>query len=164
MAIKFQELVQGKIRRSIPINLNGTTQILEVFNPSQEDRNYLLKLIDDKTKNFNKDEYSTKDEAYILTEVYKKITNIEFSEDESIADLLVYPNEAILYIHAEVQQFIQELMLESLILEQTKLNLLHQSVLAAEIQTKEKDLSSLLSNKNLVNEEAVKEIYNLIEK
>ena len=56
MAIKFQELVQGKIRRSIPINLNGTTQILEVFNPSQEDRNYLLKLIDDKTKNFNKDE------------------------------------------------------------------------------------------------------------
>ena len=162
MAIKMTKLKQDKIRRTVYVTVNGNQETINVLNPTGTDRAELLRFMEEKMEGTDgtKLEVAGSD---LMNIVYRKLTDIDFEESDDVSELLEMPSEAILLVHHEIQEVLQELMIELMIHRSTQMSLLQQELLMLDMAKRKEDIKQLISDKKILDDEPVKEIINELE-
>lgn len=163
MAIKMSKLKQDKIRRTVYVTVNGNQETINVFNPNGTDRAELLKFMEEKMEGTEGTNIQVGG-SELMNIVYRKLTDIEFETGDDVAELLEMPNEAILLVHHEIQEILQELMIELMIHRSTQMSLLQQELLLLDMSKKKEDIKQLISDKKLLDDEPVQEIVDELQK
>lgn len=105
--VNLSDLKLKEIRKSIDVEINGEIQEINIFNPNNEQREYMRNKIQELTDEGKEISVLIED---IFNDMFSELTNIVV--DENVIDVLNAPTGNMLIIMREVFEIIREVQLE----------------------------------------------------
>lgn len=105
--VNLSDLKLKEIRKSIDVEINGEIQEINIFNPNNEQREYMRNKIQELTDEGKEISVLIED---IFNDMFSELTNIVV--DENVIDVLNSPTGNMLIIMHEVFEIIREVQLE----------------------------------------------------
>lgn len=115
--MKISELKGNHLRNSFIFSINDEIREVNVFNPTQEQREILLNKIKELTNN-DKNDSEIAEELY--TDILLNCTNLEI--DEPIVDVLANPTGNLLLLMRDIVDIFNELQMEMLLNQYNAIN------------------------------------------
>ena len=105
--VNLSDLKLKEIRKSIDVEINGEIQEINIFNPNNEQREYMRNKIQELTDEGKEISFLIED---IFNDMFCELTNIVV--DENVIDVLNAPTGNMLIVMHEVFEIIREVQLE----------------------------------------------------
>ena len=149
--IKLTDLKLNKIRKQIPINIDGEEKLITIYNPIGKKRVQLLEILSSISKVDNEDSEKIADVLYKT--LLKELVDIE-TDVRNAAILDKYPSLTLMEINKELEEIIFELQYEYISSQIRRANHTIITAMSGVLINKTNKLNELLEELNAPNKES----------
>lgn len=141
MGVKLSQLKANKLRKEIKFyDEDNKIQTINIYNPLGNDREEILKKLEEISNNGELDNVSLLD-VYVY--LIKSLTDIEIDDETAIYEILSSPNGTLILVQHEINEILNEMQVEYWMLKHAELNQTYQLLITQQALNKSEHIETL---------------------